>query len=771
VITLKSLERGRLLAKTNGGFYDKNHIWNALKVFPFDNHVYRDRVETIIIRGNKDVFVKRKPDGEYFLPGGSKEKDIPDIVQAENECREEARIVISHIEPTGISLKHINEQNEDNYMWDGAVTDIYVAQYESMYKGKIKATDKDPFILSGKFYPVKQCLSFFKDEHREALIWYLKNYSGDGVVTESVYKDGLNKFIHNNIKTPEDLLSYMKSNIKYSNFDKLMSPEEVYEQKKGSCHDQSNFVFYVFNKLHLKKGRMFIIEVNDKTGQGGETHSFTYFIRKKNYYWFESAWDSNIGIHGPYNSISSMKKAVEDKWNKKKTYPTLYFSSVKGVKEGMSLQEFVDACLDDYTTESSTQRDAKVYFISDKNMNGETLQPKIPSNYFTQNGFEDNSTKRVCFSMSIDGALMGLSKNLKDKELYVHTPLENIDVYKPNTDEVPDCKITKEVWVKKPIKIKCIGKIKVNKASNKDGHKFTYGNDKSAELYEWDWDWDESFNTNKLSHDDTDDFTGLYMPQRIAEIRREIENKVDVTEAALSSKERNKLKDSDFGIPELRKYPLTDKAHVISAIRFFNQAPSKYEKELAINIFKAMKKYNVSRSVIGEKNKLNTYASVYLKNDDSYSETEISGFLSEYIKTMDSLISNSNKVLKFYFTHSNDTINKLKSSEDLRYINLYKNMMMTDFKVSIKLFDRLKNSKAKEPFEKKKNELYKLKYDMESTYKSSKAVDTKFSYIVNDDNNSTTGVINALGKSQYISAIMDTVIKPSIKNLETLLNK
>ena len=102
---MNNLDKGRTYAKTSGGFYDRYHVWNALKVFPFDNNVYRDRVETIIIRGNKDVFVKKRPDGKYFLPGGSKEKNISDIEQAENECKEEARIIISNIEPTGITIK------------------------------------------------------------------------------------------------------------------------------------------------------------------------------------------------------------------------------------------------------------------------------------------------------------------------------------------------------------------------------------------------------------------------------------------------------------------------------------------------------------------------------------------------------------------------------------------------------------------------------------------------------------------------------------------
>ena len=57
---MNNLEKGRICAKEHGGFYDKNHVWNALKIFPFDKHVYRDRVETIIVRNKKEVFVKKK---------------------------------------------------------------------------------------------------------------------------------------------------------------------------------------------------------------------------------------------------------------------------------------------------------------------------------------------------------------------------------------------------------------------------------------------------------------------------------------------------------------------------------------------------------------------------------------------------------------------------------------------------------------------------------------------------------------------------------------
>lgn len=65
------------------------------------------------------------------------------------------------------------------------------------------------------------------------------------------------------------------------------------------------------------------------------------------------------------------------------------------------------------------------------------------------------------------------------------------------------------------------------------------------------------------------------------------------TEAKLSTKDRDKLKDSDFGVPALRKFPLTDANHVRSAIRYFDKCPEKYKPILAKRIKAAAKKYGV----------------------------------------------------------------------------------------------------------------------------------------------------------------------------------
>ena len=95
---------------------------------------------------------------------------------------------------------------------------------------------------------------------------------------------------------------------------------------------------------------------------------------------------------------------------------------------------------------------------------------------------------------------------------------------------------------------------------------------------------------------------------------------VNYIEEAMSSKERKKLSDSDFGLPNKRKYPIHDEKHVKSAIRFFNYVDKEDENELADNIIKQAKKFNMNISV-GENNRLKKYLSEelsesYIKNDE-----------------------------------------------------------------------------------------------------------------------------------------------------------
>lgn len=140
-----------------------------------------------------------------------------------------------------------------------------------------------------------------------------------------------------------------------------------------------------------------------------------------------------------------------------------------------------------------------LFFISKDGDYDETIvQPRIPDNYMTQNGFEDNKTPRVCFSTSIDGCLMGLGQNITNKEFYVYHPVGKHKVITPTEEQVPDVKITKERWICEPVELTCIGKIKaidVNGPKD-DGIPYRYGKNKEheARLYSWGYKWIQRFN-------------------------------------------------------------------------------------------------------------------------------------------------------------------------------------------------------------------------------------------------------------------------------------
>lgn len=136
-----------------------------------------------------------------------------------------------------------------------------------------------------------------------------------------------------------------------------------------------------------------------------------------------------------------------------------------------------------------------IYNLSENNMDEKILHPRIPDNFLVRGGYENGTTPRVCFSSTIDGCLRALSQNLKGKTLYVHVPvdIDKCNVCKPTIKQVPDCKITNEVWVTNNVRLKCIGKIYVKQATDKAGMVYTYGDNNKAELYDWDWRWVEKY--------------------------------------------------------------------------------------------------------------------------------------------------------------------------------------------------------------------------------------------------------------------------------------
>lgn len=169
------------------------------------------------------------------------------------------------------------------------------------------------------------------------------------------FPSNTNESVNSNIQifnSPEELSKWMKSNIRYKDFSRLMSPQEVYDKKCGSCHDQVMFELYQLRKMNKSPKALFIIEYNNEnTGRDNVTHSLVYYTDRNNIYWFENAWGGQEGIH-KFNNIKELKDKIKELHSKKafgnvNKYPELEITSFGVHKPGETLQQLVDKCVNE----------------------------------------------------------------------------------------------------------------------------------------------------------------------------------------------------------------------------------------------------------------------------------------------------------------------------------------------------------------------------------------------------------------------------------------
>lgn len=132
----------------------------------------------------------------------------------------------------------------------------------------------------------------------------------------------------------------------------------------------------------------------------------------------------------------------------------------------------------------------KLYHVSSQKKSKLRLEPRIPKNFFTENGAENSTIPRVCLSDSVKGCLRGISMNLDGKTLHVYEANSNKDIHVPSIKEVPDSKITGEVWSLSPIDLKFKKTISVYQSDKSFKFKYKIG-EKSHTAELWDWNYKE----------------------------------------------------------------------------------------------------------------------------------------------------------------------------------------------------------------------------------------------------------------------------------------
>ena len=77
-----------------------------------------------------------------------------------------------------------------------------------------------------------------------------------------------------------------------------------------------------------------------------------------------------------------------------------------------------------------------------------------------------------------------------------------------------------------------------------------------------------------------------------------------LSHTALTQEELAKRK---YAFPEQRKFPLPDRDHVLSAIKFFNYVEPRNERKLANAILKRMRELGMTEVNVGDANRFKKY--------------------------------------------------------------------------------------------------------------------------------------------------------------------
>jgi len=177
------------------------------------------------------------------------------------------------------------------------------------------------------------------------------------------------------IKTPEELLSFIKDNITYGFVGRnnkkiyahdeeamdadfaeeyyLQSPEELLNSKHGVCWDSAELERHWFSKHNYRHKVFFMMFAKEETDL--PTHTFLAYEHDHRWYWFEHSFENHRGIH-EYASLEDLVDDVKNKHydyavkNRKATaedLKSLWCREYEKPEYGSGAEEFVSNIIDE----------------------------------------------------------------------------------------------------------------------------------------------------------------------------------------------------------------------------------------------------------------------------------------------------------------------------------------------------------------------------------------------------------------------------------------
>jgi hypothetical protein len=106
------------------------------------------------------------------------------------------------------------------------------------------------------------------------------------------------------VNTPKKIL-YITKRIKCDDFTDenkyiIKPPYKLLKEKLGICYDIVELERYYFSKMGYVFKTFFAY--NQLHIEDNPAHTFLVYKEDSKYYWFESAWKTSEGIHGPFRS-------------------------------------------------------------------------------------------------------------------------------------------------------------------------------------------------------------------------------------------------------------------------------------------------------------------------------------------------------------------------------------------------------------------------------------------------------------------------------------